>query len=86
MAAEHVVRVVTDYDALRMVFVPNVLTIEPGDRVIWINEADEEHNIITFPDGYPSGGDAFRSPIMNRAGERFYHRFDVPGLRCSGHL
>lgn len=89
MAADHVVRIVTDYDALRMAFVPNVLTIEPGDRVTWVNEADEEHDVVAFPDGYPRGAEAFRSPMMTRAGERFSHRFDIPGTyeyHCIPHL
>ncbi|NJO33827.1 MAG: hypothetical protein HC869_12470 [Rhodospirillales bacterium] len=88
-AAEHIVRIISDYKNLRMMFVPKYLEIEPGDRVTWVNEADEEHNVITFPDGYPRGADAFRSPIMTRAGERFSHQFDVPGTyeyHCIPHL
>lgn len=88
-AAEHVVRIVSDYENLRMMFVPKYLQIEPGDRVTWINEADEEHNVITFPDGYPRGAEAFQSPIMTSAGERFSHQFKLPGTyeyHCIPHL
>lgn len=89
MAAEHFVRIVTDYEAMQMAFEPKILTIEPGDRVTWINDADEEHNVVTFPDGYPRGADGFRSPKMKRAGDRFSHQFDVPGTyeyHCVPHL
>ncbi len=89
MAAEHVVRIVTDYEVPSMTFVPRSLTIEPGDVVTWVNEIDEEHNVVTFPDGYPRGAEAFQSPLMKRAGERFSHRFDVPGTyeyHCMPHL
>ena len=78
-AEEHVIRVVTDYDNLRMVFEPKHLKIKKGDRVTWINEADEEHNVITFPDGFPKGSRAFKSPIMTKAGEQFSHVFEVAG-------
>ena len=88
-ATEHIVRIVSDYENLRMTFVPKYLEIEPGDRITWVNEADEEHNVITFPDGYPQGAEAFQSPIMTRAGERFSHQFEVPGTyqyHCLPHL
>lgn len=87
--AEHFVRIVSDYENLRMTFEPKSLEIEPGDRVIWINGADEEHNVITFPDGYPRGANAFQSPTMTRAGESFSHRFEVAGTyeyHCVPHL
>lgn len=89
IAADHIVKIVSDYDNLRMVFEPKYLQIEPGDRVTWVNEADEEHNVITFPDGFPKGAKAFQSPIMTKAGEQFFHRFDVPGTyeyHCLPHL
>lgn len=88
-AAEHIVRIVSDYDNLRMMFVPKYLNIQPGDQVTWINEANEEHNVITFPDGYPDGAEAFQSPIMTQADERFTHRFEVSGTyqyHCIPHL
>ena len=88
-AEEHIVQVVSDYDNLRMVFEPKYLRIEPGDRVTWINQANEEHNVMTFPDGFPKGASAFQSQIMTKAGERFTHRFEVSGTyeyHCLPHL
>ncbi len=88
-AEEHIVRIVSDYDNLRMVFDPKHLQIEPGDRVTWINEADEEHNVISFPDGFPKGAIAFQSQIMTRAGEQWSYQFEVPGTyeyHCIPHL
>ena len=44
---------------------------------------------MTFPDGFPSGAKGFQSPVMTEAGERFSHRFDVPGTyeyHCLPHL
>ena len=75
-AEEHIIRIVSDYDNLRMVFAPKHLQIEPGDRVTWINQADEEHNVITFPDGFPKGAMAFQSQIMTRAGDQWSYRFE----------
>ncbi len=89
IAADHVVRIVSDYENLRMTFDPKFLQIQPGDRVTWINEADEEHNVMTFPDGYPRGAESFQSPIMTAAGEQWSHTFDVQGTyeyHCLPHL
>jgi pseudoazurin len=88
-AEEHTVRVVSDYDNLRMMFAPKYLEVEPGDGVTWVNEADEEHNVITFPDGYPKGSEAVESPIMTTAGQRWSFRFKQPGTyeyHCIPHL
>ncbi len=88
-AADHIVKIVSDYENLRMVFEPKYLKIEPGDQVVWVNEANEEHNVMTFPDGFPEGASAFQSPIMTKAGERFSHRFEVAGTyeyHCLPHL
>lgn len=88
-AEEHIVRIISDYENLRMVFDPKHLQIEPGDRVTWINEVDEEHNVITFPDGFPKGAKAFQSQIMTRAGEQWSYQFEVPGTyeyHCIPHL
>ncbi len=86
---EHIVRIVSDYEKLRMAFEPEYLKIEPGDQVTWINMADEEHDVISFPDGYPRNAGGFKSQTMTRAGERFSHKFDVPGTykyHCVPHL
>lgn len=89
IAAEHIVRIVSDYDNLRMTFEPKTLTIAAGDRVTWVNEADEEHNVITFPDGFPQGAEAFQSQIMTTAGEQWSYDFAVVGTyeyHCLPHL
>lgn len=88
-AAEHIVRIVSDYENLRMVFEPKYLEIKSGDRVTWINEADEEHNVISFPDGFPRGAKALQSPIMTKTGERWSHDFEISGsyeYHCLPHL
>ena len=88
-AAEHVVRIVTDYDNLRMAFEPATITVNAGDTVVWVNENAEEHNVITYPGGYPVGASAFQSPFLTEAGETFRHRFEVNGsyqYHCMPHL
>lgn len=88
-AAEHIVRIVSDYENLRMIFEPKILIIQPGDTVSWVNEADEEHNVISYPDGYPRGAIPIQSPILTKAGERFSHMFSETGTyeyHCIPHL
>jgi pseudoazurin len=85
----HVVNVVSDEAAGRMYFEPRMLFINPGDTVTWINRGDEEHDIITFPDGYPEGTNAFQSPLFEHAGERWSHLFVKQGTyeyHCLPHL
>ena len=88
-AAEHIVRVKTDLDSLHMAFEPKTLLIQPGDTVTWVNEAEMDHNMLTYPDGFPKGAEGFESPFMSQAGERWSHTFTVPGTyeyHCLPHL
>lgn len=89
VAEEHIVRVVTDYENLRMAFEPQFITIKPGDTVTWVNELDESHNVMTYPDGYPKGAQGFSSPYLTKAGERWSHRFSMSGTyeyHCVPHM
>ena len=76
---EHIVKIVSDYDNLRMYFKPKRLTIEPGDTVTWVNEAAEEHNIVSYPDGFPEGAGPLSSPYMRKKDERWSFTFSVKG-------
>ena len=88
-ATDHVIKIVSDYANLRMVFEPKYLQVEPGDQVTWVNQADEEYNVMTFPDGFPKGASAFENAIVTRSGESLSHVFDVPSTYeypCLPHL
>jgi pseudoazurin len=85
----HLVQVVSDPVGGRMYFDPKVLHVEPGDTVTWVNRAEEEHNVITFPDGYPEGAAAFQSPLFREAGEEWSVTLTVEGsyeYHCLPHL
>ncbi len=85
----HIVRVISDYDNLRMYFSPKTITVQPGDTVQWVNEADEEHNVIVYPDGYPKGAAKLSSPFLKKKGESFSYTFKVVGTyqyHCIPHL
>ena len=66
----HTIRVVSDHENLRMYFKPKLLHIHPGDTVTWVNEKNEDHNIMTYPDGRPQGSEAISSPFLKKAGEK----------------
>lgn len=86
---EHVVRVVSDLDAFRMYFEPNRLVISPGDTVVWVNQEAIDHNVMTYPDGFPEGAKAFESPFMAEQGQRWSHTFTQEGIydyHCLPHL
>jgi plastocyanin len=85
----HVVNVVSDEAAGRMYFEPKVLVVHPGDTVTWINRGNEEHDIITFPDGYPEGASPFHSPLFKHVGDQWSHLFVKEGTyeyHCFPHL
>ena len=85
----HIVEIVSDYENLQFYFKPRVLTIQPGDTVIFVNQSDEDHNIISYPNGYPMGATPMNSPIMSSAGETFEHTFPTAGTyhyHCTPHL
>ena len=85
----HTIQVVSDYDHLRMYFEPKLLHIEPGDTVTWVNQANEEHDIVSFPDGYPEGATPLHSPLMDHAGQTWSYRFVIEGTyeyHCLPHL
>jgi pseudoazurin len=87
--SNHVVSVVTDYAGGRMYFEPKLLHVNPGDTVTWVNRSAEEHNVITFPDGYPQGAAAFQSPLFEKAGDEWSVTLTVAGTyeyHCLPHL
>ena len=86
---EHIVKVVSDYENLRMAFKPKIIVIQPGDTVTWINEANEDHNIVSYPDGFPKGAKAVSSPYLKKKGEKWSHTFHRKGTyeyHCIPHL
>lgn len=88
-AKEHIVQVISDYDKMRMAFEPQMLTIMPGDSVKWVNQKPETHNMITYPDGYPEGAQAFSSPFLEKANDTWSHTFTKSGTyeyHCIPHL
>ena len=88
-AEEHIVKVISDYDKMRMVFEPQNLQVAVGDTVTWVNEADEDHNMLTYPDGYPLGSKAFSSPYLEKAGDKWSYTFEDEGIfeyHCLPHI
>ncbi len=86
---EHIVRVITDYDNLRLYFSPKLIVIAPGDTITWVNETKEDHNIVAYPDGYPKRGKGFASPILKKKGEKWSQTFSAEGTyeyHCIPHL
>lgn len=85
----HIVRVVSDYHNLRMYFEPKRIVVQPGDTVTWVNEASEDHDIVSYPDGYPKGAKPLSSPFLKKKNERWSHTFEIKGTyeyHCIPHL
>ncbi|MBL4788857.1 MAG: cupredoxin domain-containing protein [Kordiimonadaceae bacterium] len=88
-AEEHIVQVITDNENGQVVFSPKTLTIKAGDTVKWINQADDQHNVITYPDGYPVGGVGFSSPFLETKGQSWSFTFTKSGTyqyHCIPHI
>lgn len=88
-AKEHVVQIVSDYDNLRMYFKPKLIIVQPGDTVTWVNQAAEDHNIFSYPDGFPKGDKPLHSPYLKKKNEKWTHTFQKKGTyeyHCIPHL
>ena len=86
---EHIVTAMSDIDEMRMYFEPRRVDIAVGDTVTWVNEEAMEHNIMTYPDGYPEGAEGFESPFLEKAGETWSYTFDREGVyeyHCLPHM
>ena len=86
---EHIVQVVSDYDNLRIYYKPKLVVIQPGDTVTWVNQAEEDHNIVSYPDGFPKGATRIESPYLKKKNERWSHTFKSVGTfeyHCIPHL
>lgn len=86
---EHIVKVVSDLENVRMYFEPRNLIIQPGDTVTWVNMDEVDHNVITYPDGYPKGAERIESPDLSKKGERWSYTFGVEGTyeyHCMPHI
>ena len=72
-----------------MSFQPKILVVQPGDTVTWVNEIEMDHNVMTYPDGFPKGAEGFESPYLTQSGETWSHTFSVEGTyeyHCLPHL
>ncbi len=76
-------------------FSPNVVTIKPGEKVVWIyaDGAQEPHSVTSGGcrvNDCSGGGQQFNSGLgFNKPGERFEHVFSEPGTfpyHCDLHL
>jgi plastocyanin len=86
---EHVVQIVSDYNNLRMYFKPKLIIVQPGDTVTWVNQAAEDHNIFSYPDGFPKGAKPLQSPYLKKKNEKWTHTFQKKGTfeyHCIPHL
>jgi pseudoazurin len=89
LAEDFIVHIVSDYESMRFAFEPHSIIVQPGDSVTWINDADEEHNLISYPGGYPEGAAAFQSPYLKHKGDSFTQEFTQAGsyqYHCMPHL
>lgn len=82
-AKEYVVKEMSDpYE-----FSPDKLTIQPGDTVTFVNDQNDEHDVMFVE--VPKGVDEMiMSPKMKKEGEKWSYKFTVPGtynFHCHPH-
>ncbi len=86
---EHVVQIISDYNNLRMYFKPKLIIVQPGDTVTWVNQEAEDHNIFSYPDGFPKGAKPLQSHYLKKKNEKWSHTFKTKGTfeyHCIPHL
>lgn len=88
-AEDHIVEVITDSENGITSFRPKFIQIKKGDTVTWVNNMDDLHNVITYPDGFPAGSTGFESPYLENKGERWSYTFENAGTyqyHCIPHV
>ena len=86
---KNIVKVISDYDNLRMYFKPKLIIVQAGDTVTWVNEAEEDHNVLSYPDGFPRGRKPMKSPYLAKKDESWSFTFKSKGTyeyHCIPHL
>ena len=74
----HIIQQITDAPAGKFYFLPQQLTIQPGDTVQFVNAQDESHDVmfVRVPRGV-SG--MIMSPLQKKKGDTFSYTFTIPG-------
>ena len=89
LEAKDILKAVDGPEGRLTILKPARLAIRAGDTVTWVNQALMDHNIISFPDGYPEGAEALRSPYLSKEGESWSYTFTQSGTydyHCLPHL
>lgn len=88
-AETHIIEVITDAENGVVRFSPKTVTITKGDTVTWFNKVEDQHNVITYPDGFPKNSQGFSSPYLNKPGDNWSHIFEIEGTyqyHCIPHI
>jgi len=67
-----------------MVFEPDYLEIQPGDKVVFV-PTHKSHNAATIDEMIPDGAEGFKSKI-NEQFETTFDQAGFYGIKCSPHL
>ena len=89
IAENHVIQVITDNENGVVIFSPKILKIGLGDTVTWVNQIEDLHNMVTYPDGFPKGASGFESPYLKMKGDSWSHTFVQRGTyqyHCVPHI
>ena len=88
-AAEYVIEMKSDPVSSLGVFEPKQLTIQPGDKVTWVQrDPSSRHNVAAYPDRIPEGTTPFESPMMSKVGQQWSMTFRKEGtyeFHCHPH-
>ncbi len=79
-AAEYVVELKFDDANGRVSFDKPAIAIQPGDTVTWVQrDGDNAHDIVAYPTRIPEGTAPFRSPLLEKLGQRWSMTFAAEG-------
>ena len=75
-----IVKMMFNEDTGDFLFEPARIEIAPGDMVVWRqDDADNEHNVVAYPDRIPAGSEPFEGAMLTKLGETWSLRFDTVG-------
>jgi plastocyanin len=76
-AAEFTVKMISKGDKGTYYFEPKELTVQSGDTVVWVNEQNEIHEVMS--ESVPKGAQAFVSPSLDKKGQTWSYTFTKSG-------
>jgi plastocyanin len=87
LAKEYIVKEISDPADGEYIFSPDNLTIQPGDTVTFVNDQNDDHDVM-FVNVPNAVDEMIMSPMLKKEGEKWSYTFNISGtyqFHCHPH-